>query len=71
MSTRKKDDLVQPYEMELKARYLNRFTHHTDMTDLFSESSMCQEVAEQIWRDRMVDATVTVRMLNGDEFFIS
>lgn len=63
--------LIQPYEMETKDRYVARFAAHRDMRQTFNESYQCREIAEQIWRDRMMDASVTVRLLNGDEYFIS
>lgn len=67
---RHSSDLVQPYEMETKDRYINRFATHREMTATFNESTMCREIAEQIWRDRLQDASVTVRLLNGDEYFL-
>lgn len=67
---RHSSDLIQPYEMETKDRYLTRFAAHREMKETFNESAMCKEIASQIWSDRMNDATVTVRLLNGDEYFL-
>lgn len=63
-------DLINPYDMEERGRYVDRFQSHNAMKELFGESTQCQEIANQIWKDRMNDASVTVRMLDGREFFI-
>jgi hypothetical protein len=40
------------------------------MKELYGESHQCKQIAEQIWKDRMAEATVTVRLLTGDEYFL-
>lgn len=70
LGPRAESRLIQPYDMEVKDHYVARFAAHRDMKETFTESYQCREIAEQIWRDRMEDATVTVRFLNGDEYFI-
>ncbi len=56
--------------MEYKARYLVRFLANKEMKELFNSSQEATEIAEKIWKNKMVESTVSVRLLNGDEFFI-
>lgn len=64
-------NLIEPYDMEYKDIYISRFIANKDMKFLFKDNPSEAKVnAEKVWKENMLDATVTVRLLNGDEFFI-
>jgi hypothetical protein len=56
--------------MEPKTSYLARFHANGDMRELFSEPAQRTEVASAAFAAKWAEATVTVRKLDGSEFFI-
>ncbi len=62
--------LIQPVSMEDKSRYVARFAAHAGMKDLFGDEAQRREIAAQVFADRWEAATVTVKKLDGEMFFI-
>lgn len=66
----KNNSLVQPLSMEDKARYVARFIAHKGMCELYGSIAQRKSVAEEIFQERWNQASVTVKKLNGEMFFI-
>lgn len=62
--------LIQPMSMEDREHYLTRFAAHKGMIALFDDGAQRRDVAAQLFAARWQNATVTVRKLNGEMFFI-
>lgn len=62
--------LIQPMSMEDKSRYVARFAAHKGMVALFNDEAQRQEIAARLFVERWEAATVTVKKLNGEMFFI-
>lgn len=63
--------LLKPFSLEYKTEYLTRFMSTPAMVGLFDDPTLRTQMAEQIWRAEWLNAQVTVRLLDGNEYFIS
>lgn len=62
--------VLQPFSCETRTDYLRRFNANRDMRDLFGEPIHRASLANEAFRARWAKAMVTVRRLDGTEFFI-
>lgn len=62
--------ILLPFSMEDKTVYLARFHANRDMRDLYSDSKQRAEAAQEAFAAKWNEALVTVRRVDGSEFFI-
>jgi len=62
--------VIHPFSMEEKTVYFTRFFTHPKMMFLFLDPEARRIAARQTWEVAWENALVTVRKLDGSEFFI-
>ena len=62
--------LLHPYSMEPKNVFIDRFFQDAGMKDLFPDPKRLAQMANQVFKERLLNAQVTVTKLDGSIFFI-
>ncbi len=62
--------LIYPLSMEDKERYINRFISNKNMIELYGDLNQRKQLAIDLFNEKWEKASVTVKKLNGEMFFI-